>query len=107
MNHLRLYRFLETFDRHNFVSSTTLQREIGIQPAQVRKLANSAPQTFVSSSYGYKLAKFCTASEIEDSIRVLLSRSEKIMHRARSLQRYSLERNKVSRRNVVRAVVNM
>lgn len=107
MNHLRLYRFLERHRRNDFVTSTDIQTWTGIDPATVRRLAQAAPQTFVSSSNGYKLAKFCTASEIEDSIRVLMSRAEKILHRARSLQRYSFERNKASRRNVVRAVVNM
>lgn len=106
MNHLRLYRFLESRGDGRFTSSTTIQRETGISPPEVRKLANNAPQTFVSSHEGYKLAKFCTATEIENSVRVLLSRAEKIMHRARSLQRYSFERNKVQRRRLVKEALS-
>lgn len=100
--HLKLYRFLESHDPQRFVNSRVIQRETGISPVDVRRCANDAPQTFVSSSEGYKLAKFCTATEIENSVRVLMSRAEKILHRARSLQRYSFERNKVQRRRIVR-----
>jgi hypothetical protein len=72
----------------------------GVTPVEMRRIANAYPQTFVSSQSGYKLAALATADEIEDSIRVLLSRAEKIMHRARSLQRLSLEKNKAARRVV-------
>jgi len=77
----------------------------GISGAQMRKLANSYPQTFLGTQAGYKLVRQATAGEVEDTIRVLLSRAEKIMHRARSLQRHSLERNKATRRRVMRAAI--
>lgn len=106
MNHLRLYSFLQKHNRERFVSSTEIKLHIGMNPVTVRRCASYAPQTFVSSSEGYKLARYCTATEIENSIRVLMSRAEKILHRARSLQRLSFERNKVTRRTIVREALS-
>lgn len=82
------------------ITSTT-----GVTGRQMRKLANQYPQTFLGTNYGYKLVCEATATEVEDTIRVLLSRAEKIMHRARSLQCHSLERNKASRRQILIAVI--
>lgn len=83
-----------------------ITRDTGVSGPALRKLANSCPQTFLGTQSGYKLVRDASANEIEDTIRVLLSRAEKIMHRARSLQRYSLEKNKATRRTIARALVS-
>lgn len=66
----------------------------GVTGVVMRRMASDHPQTFLGSSKGYKLVRSASLEEVNDNIRTLLSRSEKIMHRARSLQRYSLERSK-------------
>lgn len=66
----------------------------GVTGTVMRQMASEHPQTFLGSVKGYKLVREASLEEINDNIRTLLSRSEKIMHRARSLQRYSLERSK-------------
>lgn len=70
----------------------------GVDGREMRRLASQYPQTFLGTNEGYKLVRAATGEELDDTIRILLSRAEKIMHRARSLQRYTLERNKVARR---------
>lgn len=105
-NHSTLYNFLQRSAPH-WVTASVIESFTGISAIEIRKCANNAPQTFISCGKGYKLARLATASEVENSLRILMSRAEKIMHRARSLQRYSLERNLSSRRRVVASVVSM
>lgn len=68
----------------------------GVTGPEMRAICNDFPQTFLGSNKGYKLVREATLEEVNDTLRTLLSRSEKIMHRARSLQRYALERQKVA-----------
>lgn len=75
----------------------------GVTGVVMRQMASDHPQTFLGSTKGYKLVREASLDEINDNVRTLLSRSEKIMHRARALQRYQLERQKAVSR-LARAV---
>ncbi len=81
-------------EARGFRCSRSIETATGVRPVTLRRMASDHPQTFVAGSCGYKLVRHATLEEINDNIRTLLSRSEKIMHRARSLQRYALERSK-------------
>lgn len=107
MSHYAAVRLYLEESNGLFRTQSQITRNTGVTGPQLRKLANMCPQTFLGTQFGYKLVREATAGQVEDTIRVLLSRSEKIMHRARSLQRYSLERNKLARRSAVRAAVNL
>ena len=74
----------------------------GVTALEMRQLCQMFPQTFLGSSRGYKPVGLATLTEVNDNIRTLLSRAEKIMHRARSLQRHSLERTKLVSASAVR-----
>lgn len=78
----------------------------GVTGVVMRQMASDHPQTFLGSSRGYKLVREASLDEINDNIRTLLSRSEKIMHRARALQRYQLERQKAVSRLARAVAVN-
>lgn len=99
MNRLNLYRHLETNPSWQY--SSDIFRETGIKPREVRELCQNFPQTFIGSNNGYKLVRNASSEEVEHAIQTLLSRAEKVMHRARSLQRYSLERNKVTNKRLL------
>ena len=83
--------------------SGSIQSATGVTPLEMRELCQLFPQTFLGSSRGYKPVRSATLEEINDCVRTLLSRSEKIMHRARSLQRHSLERSKLMSASLRRA----
>jgi len=70
----------------------------GITGPEMRKCAAAYPQTFLGSQLGYRLVVEASGDEIENNVRQLMSRAEKILHRARSLQRLTFERNKIARR---------
>ncbi len=95
MNYLR-----ENYADYNqgWRTSGEIQDATGVTPAELRAICSDFPQTFLGSNKGYKLVRMATMEEVNDCLRTLLSRSEKIMHRARSLQRYALERSKVELR---------
>lgn len=79
-------------------TASEIQNATGVTPAELRAICSDYPQTFLGSNKGYKLVRMASMEEVNDCLRTLLSRSEKIMHRARSLQRYALERSKVELR---------
>ena len=76
----------------------------GVSARDMRALSNLYPQTFLGGNKGYKLVAMATTFEINNAVRTLLSRSESVMHRARALQRYSLERQKADSVRPYRAV---
>lgn len=84
--------------RVGFCNSRVIATNTAVSPSEMRALCNRYPQTFISSPAGYKLIENASGDEIEENVRSLLARAEKIQHRARSLHRFSIERNKIARR---------
>ncbi len=96
MSNIKVKAFLES--NRGWQDQRAITRGTGVSGPAMRRLCQEHPQTYISSGAGYKLARHASINEINDSVRVLLSRSEKIMHRARSLQRLALERTKAGTR---------
>lgn len=96
IRHLEVFAYLTQQDR--WCTQREITNATGIGGSEMRRIANYHPQTYIGGQRGYRLVKQATGDEIENAVRCLLSRAEKIMHRARSLQRYTFERNRSARR---------
>ena len=64
----------------------------GVDGRVMRRLCQEQPAMFVSGRLGYKLASQASLEEIDTCLQELMSRAEKILHRARALQKRSAER---------------
>lgn len=102
-NYLEIRRDIQD----GWVTSRQIQYMLGITPLQLRELCQNHSQTFLSSFKGYKLVKYASREELDAALRQLMSRSNKIMNRARSLQRYMLETNKHNDRLIRAAMRNI
>ncbi len=87
----------------NWRTAASIQLNTGYTPLDVRKTCQQYTQLCISSGEGYKLVKFATSRELSNSLRILMSRANKINKRARSLQRFMLERE----RSAIRAVTDV
>jgi hypothetical protein len=75
-------------------TAASITRLTGYTAVEIRKTCQQYTQLCISSGEGYKLLSLATNCEIDNSLRILMSRANKINKRARSLQRFSLEKRK-------------
>ena len=89
------YTVESRFDRnavHDFLhgapywkTSKEIHAAINITPTRMRELCQLYPTWFVSSGEGYKATTTASRDEIRACVQDLLSRAEKITHRASAL----------------------
>ena len=83
MNVLRSY--LMTVASNRWTTQPALTEWTGLSGVTVRQVCQAYPAMFVSSKEGYKLATYATTYEIQRCVSTLISRSEKMIHRAAAL----------------------
>ena len=90
-----------------WVTASRITEETGYSAVDIRKTCQQYTQLAISSGSGYKLMTEATSEELDNSLRILMSRANKINKRARSLQRFSLEKRKVGSRLLNSALRNL
>jgi len=68
-----------------WTTAREISRDLNIAPEVVREICQHYPASFVSSTEGYKVASLATNAEIQHCVTTLISRSEKMLHRASAL----------------------
>ena len=82
--------FLAT--RTTWTTSATITRETGHRGTAIRAACQAYPRTFVSSTFGYKLALYATRGELQHNVASLISRSTKMLVRASELSTHLARR---------------
>ena len=85
MNMLALRNYLMTTPMHEWTTQSTITAWTGLTGVEVRQVMQEFPAGFVSSTSGYKLAKYASRRDIQHCVTTLLSRSEKMIARAAAL----------------------
>ena len=74
-------------DKTKWVTQSTITHDTGLKGREVRAACQDYPATFLGSTDGYKLVDNAYVWEIQHGVSTLLSRAQKIIHRADHLSR--------------------
>jgi hypothetical protein len=69
-----------------------LRKNINMENRMIRAVCQAEPDQFLSSQKGYKLVRYASDEEINESIADLMSRAKHMSERARGLERALTER---------------
>ena len=69
----------------DWTTASTINDMTGVIPYDVRVVCQQYPHLLVSSTAGYKLARYASRDEVQHCVSTLLSRSEKMISRAAAL----------------------
>ena len=80
-----LRSYLMTIDNQRWVTQGTITEMTGLSGVVTRQVCNAYPCLAVSSTSGYKLARYATTAQIQRSVASLTNRSIKMLERAKRL----------------------
>ena len=74
--------------KNDWRTAGQIEENTGIRPTKLRAICQKYPTAIIGSNEGYKLTRYASVAELNDSLRVLLSRSLAISTRATYLHTY-------------------
>lgn len=80
-----LRSYLMTIDNQRWVTQGTITGDTGLSGVITRQVCNAYPCLAVSSTSGYKLARYATTAQIQGTVASLTNRSIKMLERAKRL----------------------